>query len=104
MKECVWNLTDGLERFLKPSAVARGQWLTSTIIGICEAEIRRIEAKGQPRQNSLTDLIFKTTRTKWTGGVAQEVECLLCKYEALSSNPHEKKKVDREQKLSFFLN
>jgi hypothetical protein len=27
------------------------------------------------------------TRAKWTGGVAQAVEHLLCKQEALSSNP-----------------
>jgi hypothetical protein len=31
--------------------------------------------------------ISKTTRAKWTGGVAQVVEGLLCKHKALSSNP-----------------
>jgi hypothetical protein len=29
----------------------------------------------------------------WTGGVAQAVECLLCKDEALSSNPNPIKKI-----------
>jgi hypothetical protein len=29
----------------------------------------------------------KITRAKWTGGVTQVVEHLLCKHEALSSNP-----------------
>jgi hypothetical protein len=33
------------------------------------------------------DPISKRTRAKWTGGVAQAVELLLCKGEALSSNP-----------------
>jgi hypothetical protein len=32
-------------------------------------------------------LISKITRAKWTGGLAQVVEWLLCKYEAPSSNP-----------------
>jgi hypothetical protein len=34
--------------------------------------------------------ISKIPRTKWTAGVAQEVECLLCKCEALSSKPKTK--------------
>jgi hypothetical protein len=33
----------------------------------------------------LRDLISKITRTKWTGGVAQAVESLLCKPRAPSS-------------------
>jgi hypothetical protein len=35
--------------------------------------------------NRWGDLISKITRAKWAGGVAQVVECLLCKHEALSS-------------------
>jgi hypothetical protein len=31
--------------------------------------------------------ISKITRAKWTGGVTQVIEYLLCKREALSSNP-----------------
>jgi hypothetical protein len=41
---------------------------------------------------SLQDLISKLTRGKWTGDVAQVVECLLCKLEALNSNPSLTKK------------
>jgi hypothetical protein len=36
--------------------------------------------------NIFQDPISKITRAKWTGGVAQLVEYLLCKCEALSSN------------------
>jgi hypothetical protein len=32
------------------------------------------------------DPISEITRAKWTGGVAQVLECLLCKHETLSSN------------------
>jgi hypothetical protein len=31
-------------------------------------------------------------RAKWTGGMAQAVELLLCKHKALSSNPNPTKK------------
>jgi hypothetical protein len=42
--------------------------------------------------NSSRDSISKTTRAKWTGDMAQVVECcLLCKLKALSSNPPEQK-------------
>jgi hypothetical protein len=34
----------------------------------------------------------KITKAKWTGAVAQAVELLLCKWEALSSNPNPTKK------------
>jgi hypothetical protein len=39
------------------------------------------------QENSLWDAISKITRPKWTGGVAQAVEHLLCKLKALSSTP-----------------
>jgi hypothetical protein len=35
-----------------------------------------------------------------TGGVAQVVECLLCKYEALISNPSLNKKKKKEYSIS----
>jgi hypothetical protein len=41
---------------------------------------------GQSRQIVCKTLAPKITRTKWTGGVVQAVERLLCKCEALSSN------------------
>jgi hypothetical protein len=37
--------------------------------------------------NSLWGSISKIPRAKWTGGVAQEVQCLLCKHKVPSSNP-----------------
>jgi hypothetical protein len=42
--------------------------------------------------NSLWDSISKITRAKWTDCVAQTVEHLFCKYEALSSKPSPIKK------------
>jgi hypothetical protein len=42
----------------------------------------------------------KNEQSKWTGGVMQAVERLLCKCEAPSSNPqsHKKKKKKKERK------
>jgi hypothetical protein len=37
--------------------------------------------------NSLQDPVSQIIREKWTGGVAQAVESLLCKSKVLSSNP-----------------
>jgi hypothetical protein len=52
--------------------------------------------------------ISKITRTKWTGGVAQTIEGLLCKYEVLGSNPNptkkrkkKKKEKEREEKREY---
>jgi hypothetical protein len=36
--------------------------------------------------NSSRKLFSKKTRAKWIGGVPQMIECLLCMFEALSSN------------------
>jgi hypothetical protein len=57
------------------------------ILATWESEIRKIAVQGQPRQIVLETPISKITRAKWTVGVVQVVECLLCKGEALSSNP-----------------
>jgi hypothetical protein len=38
--------------------------------------------------NSLEDSISKISRAKWTGSVARAVKHLLCKNEALNSNPN----------------
>jgi hypothetical protein len=40
------------------------------------------------QENSLQDLISRTTRAKLTGGVAQVVKHLLYKHKTLSSNPN----------------
>jgi hypothetical protein len=49
-----------------------------------QTEMWRTEIRGHPRQIVLENPSPKITRAKWTGGVAQEVECLLCKEETLS--------------------
>jgi hypothetical protein len=48
--------------------------------------------QGQPGQIVHETPISKITRAKWTGDVAPAVEHLLCKCEALSSNPSPPKK------------
>jgi hypothetical protein len=50
-------------------------------------ETRRITVQGQPG-----GIIRETSSPKWTGGVAQVVECLLCKPKILSLNPNSTKK------------
>jgi hypothetical protein len=60
-----------------------------------ETEIGRIMVPGEPRQIVSETPIPKITRAKWTRGVAQVVENLLCKCETLISNPSpEKKKIN----------
>jgi hypothetical protein len=51
-----------------------------------EAEIRRIDVGDQSRQIIPGIPISKISRAQWTGGVAQEIERLLCMREALSSD------------------
>jgi hypothetical protein len=60
------------------------------ILAIWEAEIGRMALQAKSTQ----DPISKITRAKWTGGVAQVAEHLLCKHKALNSNykSHQKKK------------
>jgi hypothetical protein len=54
--------------------------------------IRRITVQGQPGKIVQKYPLSKITRAKWTGGVAQAVEHLLCKPATLSSNPSPSKK------------
>jgi hypothetical protein len=44
--------------------------------------------------NNSQDPISKITRGKWTGGMAQAVELLLCECEALNSPERERKRND----------
>jgi hypothetical protein len=69
-------------------------WFTFVILATWEAEIERIMVWGQCLEIVHKTHISKITRAKWTGGVVQEEECLLCKCTALSSKPqsHQKKK------------
>jgi hypothetical protein len=61
-------------------------WLTPAILATWEAEIGRVTVQTQLGQTLLMFLL-KITKAKRTGGVAQVLEHLLCKREALSSNP-----------------
>jgi hypothetical protein len=45
----------------------------------------------------LQNTLSKITRVKWTGSVAQAVECLFCKHKALSSNPNLTKNKKEEE-------
>jgi 2,3-bisphosphoglycerate-independent phosphoglycerate mutase len=64
-----------------------------------EAEVGRISLP-PAWANKLQDPISKTTRAKWTGDMAQVVEHLLFKRDALSSNSHPiKRKKKKREKL-----
>jgi hypothetical protein len=78
-----------LQKQIKKMYKSGCQWLTPVILAAWEAEIR---GSGPAQTNSSQDLISKRNRAKWTGGVAQAVERLLCKCTALSSNPSPTKK------------
>jgi hypothetical protein len=71
-------------RVLDIAFLAGHQWLVLIILA---TEIRKITVSGQPGQILCETPISKIARAKWTGGVAQAVEHLLCECEALSSNP-----------------
>jgi hypothetical protein len=63
----------------------------STVAHICKASYLEgwvwEDCSSRPSwANSSQNLIFKITRAKWTRSVAKVVECLPCKYKALSSN------------------
>jgi hypothetical protein len=56
------------------------------ILATWEAEIGRVMVQGQSGQTVQKTPISKITRAKWTKGVAEVIESLLCKHEVLSSN------------------
>jgi hypothetical protein len=57
-----------------------------------ETKTGGIAVLGQPREIVCKIPAPKSPEQKWIGGVAQTVECLLCKCEVLSSNPCPTKK------------
>jgi hypothetical protein len=57
----------------KKKKKARHWWLTSVILAIQEAEIRRIMVRSQPIRTVLKTLPQKITNTKEAGGMAQGV-------------------------------
>jgi hypothetical protein len=86
--------------------ICQTQWFKPIILASWETETGRMMLQGQPRQIvHETPPISKIPRTKWTRGVAQAVEYLTCKHEALRSNtsPTQKKRernldTDRQRK------
>jgi hypothetical protein len=69
-----------------------------------EAEIRSIQAQGQPRQIVLETPSSKITSAKWTEPVAQVAEHLLCKCKALSSKSSPIKSKQKNVHNSVFFN
>jgi hypothetical protein len=79
----------------------RHWWLTPVILATWKAEIWKITVGSQPKQYLRSHLPKekKKGRAKWTGVMVQAVR-LLCKYEALSTNPNptrEKKKKKKKR-------
>jgi hypothetical protein len=72
-----------------------------TILATWEAEIRTILVGGQPGQIVHETPISKISRAKWTGGVTQAVEHLLCKHEAQSLNPNPPKPPKQTNKKAY---
>jgi hypothetical protein len=62
-----------------PQIKAGHRWFMPVILVAWEAEFMRIMVQGQPRQIVHKTLSPKISRAKWTAGVAQVVELLLCK-------------------------
>jgi hypothetical protein len=62
-------------------------WLMTIILATLKTEIREDQGARRAQANGPWDPISKIIRRKWTGGVAQVVEYLLCKCKALTSNP-----------------
>jgi hypothetical protein len=59
-----------------------------------EVEIWRTAVQDQHKQIVHETPISKISREKWTGGITQAIECMLCKYESLSSNLIPQKKIN----------
>jgi hypothetical protein len=56
------------------------------ILATWEVEIEGSWFEANRRQIVFKSPISKITRAKWTGGVTQAIEHLLCKHKALNSN------------------
>jgi hypothetical protein len=78
--------------FLKTSLVGQCQWLTLVILATQETKIRRITVQSQLREIICETPSQKYPTQKRAGKVAQVVEHLPSKCEALSSDPSSTKK------------
>jgi hypothetical protein len=71
------------------------------ILAAWKAEIGRIEVQGQPGQTVGETPIFKETRAKWTGGVAQVVEHFASMKPWVQPQSHKKQEKDYKPKVKF---
>jgi hypothetical protein len=77
-------------------------WLMLILLATQQAEIRRTEVRGQPMYIVCGTLSQNTQHIKKrAGGVAQEVQHLPSKYEALNSNPNMTKKKLKSRRTEF---
>jgi hypothetical protein len=76
-----------MQKYLKVNKRGWLQWLTSVILATWETEISRLRGRSQPRYTVHETPISKITRAKWSVGVAQVVEHLLCKPKPWVQNP-----------------
>jgi hypothetical protein len=75
------------------------QWLIPVSLATQEAVIRRIPVQSQPQANNSQDPITKISNTKRTGRVAQVIQHLPSKREALISNTSTTKKKKKKSEL-----
>jgi hypothetical protein len=68
------------------------------ILATQEAGIRRIMVKARPEQIVVRSCLENTHHKKRAGGVAQVIQHLPSKYEALNSNPSTMKKKKKRKK------
>jgi hypothetical protein len=80
------------------SIMAEHLWLTPVIPATQEAQIRRTEVRSQPRQTVYKTLLRKYPTEKRAGRVAQVVEPLPNKHEALNSH----RTVPKKKRIQHF--
>jgi hypothetical protein len=86
----------------KKNSTSGHWWIMSVILATWEFEMQRIMVWGQPKPVVSETLCPKITTATQTGGMAQVVEYLLCKCEALSSNQsHKIRKKDKKKLTSW---
>jgi hypothetical protein len=73
-----------------------------SLLGVLERSMREKHGSRTSWEIVCEIPISKITTGKWTGGVAQTVEQLFCKHEALSSNPPTKKiNISQDHGINF---
>jgi hypothetical protein len=83
---------------------ANSQWFMPVNISSSEGWDQEDQGSRPAWADSSRDPISNITRAKWTGGVAQAAEYLLCKCEALSSNSSPNKTKQKKLTINFHTN